>query len=129
MLFLREQPTIRISKACLQRIHLLCTLRHGPLPQGLAPASVNVRVFLAGYMIAFRPTHVFESMGTLELALLEAATSLLATFEQICESLKTHKAFSKVPKEMTEPFQTLLLAYLRAFKAWKVSPCPSSLVC
>ena len=60
---LREKETIRIAKAMLQRVHLLCTLRHGSPPRALAPENVNVRVFLAGFMIAFRPTHVFESMG------------------------------------------------------------------
>jgi hypothetical protein len=84
---LQEKETIRIAKAMLQRVHLLCTLRHGSPPRVLAPENVNVRVFLAGFMIAFRPTHVFESMGELEGALLNAATPLMEKFQGIIHCL------------------------------------------
>ncbi len=83
VVFLRERPVIDATKACLQRVHLLSTFRHGSPPKMLAPENVNVRVFLAGFMIAFRPTHVFESMGTLEQALYDTARPLIAKFEEI----------------------------------------------
>jgi hypothetical protein len=63
---LREKQVIAIAKACLQRIHLLCTFRHGSPPKSLvAPNEVNVKVFLAAFMIVHRQTHVFESMSKL----------------------------------------------------------------
>ena len=121
MLYLREKPVIAITKACLQRLHLLSTFRHGSPSRALSPNEVNVRVFLAAYMIVHRPTHVFETMGKLETELLGAATPMLAAFEQMCNQVHAEKEFGKVPPQMTKDFPTLLFQYLRAFKAWKVS--------
>ena len=131
---LREKETIRIAKAMLQRVHLLCTLRHGSPPRALAPENVNVRVFLAGFMIAFRPTHVFESMGELEGALLNAATPLMEKFQGIIHCLlgKTSSGpsvapqplprhFSEIQHALTDRFPFMLYDYLVRFKAWKAS--------
>ena len=128
MVYLRDKSVISLAKACLQRIHLLCTFRHGSPPRALSPENVNVRVFLAGFMIAYRSTHVFESMGALEHALLEAATPLLTKFQQICSVIRDRKAFSEVPAGMTHDFPTLLFEYLKRFKAWKV-PDEAKLTC
>lgn len=119
---------ISVTKACLQRIHLLCTFRHGSPPRALRPENVNVRVFLAGFMIAYRPTHVFESMGALEHALLEAATPLLTLFQKLCGELQAKKAFSAVRPELTKDFSNMLFEYLKCFKAWKV-PDEAKLTC
>ena len=124
---LREKPVITAAKKCLQRIHLLSTFRHGSTPTGgLAPENVNVRVFLAAYMISFRPTHVFESLGTSQQAVIDAAKLLIASFEQICSSVipkgdsQNVPGFHNVPLAFTEQFQTLLFEYMKRFKAWKV---------
>jgi hypothetical protein len=135
---LREKETIRIAKAMLQRVHLLCTLRHGSPPRALAPENVNVRVFLAGFMIAFRPTHVFESMGVLEGALLNAATPLMEKFQGIIHCLLGQAStttstaqpqhFSEIRHALTDGFPFMLFDYLVRFKAWKASyhwPCVS----
>ena len=82
MVLLREKSVIAVTRACLQRIHLLATFLHGSPSRTMDPECVNVRVFLAAFMIAYRPTHVFESMGALEQALLESAIPLLETFER-----------------------------------------------
>jgi hypothetical protein len=116
---LREKPVIAAAKACLQRLHLLTTFRHGSPPRALAPENVNVRVFLAGYMIAYRPTHVFETIGPLEQALLEAATPLLTTFDSICKVVRQKGSFQAVPSSLTQAFPTLLFEFLKRFKAWK----------
>ena len=128
VVFLREKPVIEATKACLQRVHLLSTFRHGSPPKMLAPENVNVRVFLAGFMIAFRPTHVFESMGTLEQALYDAARPLMAKFEEICRSILDAGHFFKVPRELTVDFVPMLFEYLKRFKAWKV-PDEAKLIC
>ena len=128
MVFLRQPEVISTSKACLQRIHLLCTFRHGSPSRALAPENVNVRVFLAGFMIAYRPTHVFESMGALEQALLDSTTPLIITFDKICQILNEKRFFSAVPHELTKDFPTMLFNYLRCFKAWKV-PDEAKLTC
>ena len=117
---LREKPVIGLAKAALQRIHLLSTFRHGSPSKALSPENVNVRVFLAGFMIAYRPTFVFESMGRLEQPLYEKAIVLLALFEKIGRSVQEHGSFAEVPFELTKNFPTALFEYLKAFKAWKV---------
>lgn len=127
---LRQKPVIEVSKACLQRIHLLCTFRHGSPSKALTPENVNVRVFLAGFMISYRPTHVFESMGALENALVEAATPLLVTFQKICDCIlnSPSRSFQDVPHELTKDFVPMLFEYLQRFKAWK-GPDEAKLTC
>jgi hypothetical protein len=128
--FLREKPVIAAMKAALQRMHMLSTFRHGSPSKSLAPENVNVRVFLAAFMIAFRPTHVFESMGTLEQALFESAVPVLSQFEQMCKTLLAapFKNFQCIPANQTKDFPTTLFEYLRRFKAWKV-PDEAKLTC
>jgi hypothetical protein len=130
VVFLKEKSTIQVTKACLQRIHLLTTFRHGSPSKSLAPENVNVRVFLAAFMIAFRPTHVFESMGALEQALFESAVPLLSSFERICCTIRSseHGCFQEVPSALTKDFPTMFFEYLKRFKAWKV-PDEAKLTC
>ena len=125
-MFLRAKLVIAITKAILQRIHSLST--SGPPSLELTPEIVNIRVFLAGFMIAYRPTvtHVFESVECLEHALLEAATPLISSFEKILDAIKRAWAtgsFHDVPSDLTMEFPTPLFKYLKAFKAWKVARC------
>jgi len=121
VVLLREKPLIQSSKACLHRIHRLTTIRHGSPPNALIQEPVNVRVFLAGYMIAYRPTHVFESMGVLEQALYDSAVPLMVAFERICSSVCTapNCSFQEVSHELTRDFPFLLLDFIQKFKAWK----------
>jgi hypothetical protein len=81
---------------------------------------VNVRVFLAGFMIAYHSTHVFESIGALENALLNATTPLITTFEKICCLMKEKHFFHEIPHKLTKNFPLMLFEYLKCFKAWKV---------
>jgi hypothetical protein len=87
-----------------------------------------VRVFLAGFMIAFRPTHVFESMGQLEQALFESAVPLITNFQRIVECVASGGSFQVVSPELTCQFPTMLFEYLKRFKAWKV-PDEAKLTC
>jgi hypothetical protein len=120
----RNQRVIAVTKACLQRIHLLCTVRHCSPSTAIAPDNVNVRVFLAGFMIAYRPIHVFEEMGALEDALLKAAMPLMTTFQTICDAFRAapRGSFQEVPHNLTKNMPTLLFEYLKCFHAWKASP-------
>ena len=129
MVFLREKPIIAVTKACLQRIHVLTTFRHGSPAQALSPDNVNVRVFLAAFMIAFRPSHVFESMGALEQQLYEVALPLMVKFEQIATRvISSPSGFQGVPSDVTNGFPEMLFEYLKRFKAWKV-PDEAKLTC
>ena len=128
VVFLREKPIIAVTKAILQRVHMLSTFRHGSPKMALAPGNVNVRVVLAAFMVAFRPTHVFEAMAQLEQTLYESALPLVKKFEEIVKSIAINKGFSGVPLDLTKDFALLLFEYLRNFKAWKV-PDEAKLTC
>ena len=121
-MFLRDKKTIAIAKALLQRVHLSSTFRHRTPVRAPAPDSVNTRVFLAGYMIAYRPTHVFESMGALEQRLFDAAGPLLESFQSIIDAVHSSptRDFQSVPCALTLGFTELLFEYLERFKAWKI---------
>ncbi len=125
---LREKPVIAATKSILMRIHHLSTLRHGSPRLAVAPERVNVRVFLAAYMIALRPTHVFEAMGSLEQSLFEAALPLLNTFQRIVERVASAGSFQGVASDLSCDFPTTLLEYLKRFKEWKV-PDEAKLTC
>ena len=88
LVFIHNKEVIAVSKACaplvdfplsplLQRVHLSSTFRHRTLPRAQAPENVSVRVFLAGYLVVYHTSQVFENMGALENALLEAAVPLM----------------------------------------------------
>jgi hypothetical protein len=128
VVFLREKSIISATKACLQRIHQLCIIRHGS--QNSENINVNVRVFLASFMIAYHPTSVFEDIGTLEKALIEATIPLLTTFQNICKIIRisAKHSFQDVPYELTKDFLTMLFEYFKRFKAWKV-PDEAKLTC
>ena len=127
-MYLRKEQIISVTKSCLQRIHQLSTWRHGSPAHALAPDNVNVRVFLAGFMIAFRPTHVFESMGPLEQSLFESALPLMTRFQLIAESVVSYGSFQQVPTDLTRDFPSMLWEYLKRFRAWKV-PDEAKLTC
>ena len=99
-------------------MHLSSALRHCTLNRALARETVNTRIFLAGYMIAYRPTHVFESMGPLENALLEAAVSMLESFQTIVDAVRNspQRTFSSAPPELTRDFPEQLFEYFRRFE-------------
>ena len=94
----------------------------------LAPENVNVRVFLAAFMIAYRPTHVFESMGVLEQSLYESALPLTTKFDEIVRVVIRTRGFNGVPFDLTADFPLMLFEFLKRFKAWKV-PDEAKLCC
>jgi hypothetical protein len=126
VLLLKEKPLVQAAKAALQRIHMQATFIHGAPPNTLLRSeSINVKVVLAGYMIAVRPTFVLHTMGELEQKLFESATILLSRFHQITDAilLPEHQGINfakKVPTEASDKFRSELFDYLKCFKAWKV---------
>lgn len=116
---LQDTRVVAAAKACLQRVHILCKRRHRQAPQKLPGVMVNVRAFLAGFMIAFKPSHVFESMGPVEGDLQEAAVSVITRFEKICNAIGEAHHFHALPLHVTDGFAQSLLEYLQCFKAWK----------
>ena len=118
---LREKIVSEVIHRCLQRIQLLCMFRHG---YAAVPEIVNVRAFFAGFMIAFHPTVVFESIGFQEQAIVEVvevAAQLVTTFEKICTFISPECSFQNVPYELSEVFVVNLCQYLKLFKSVKAS--------
>jgi hypothetical protein len=107
--FLREKATISRTKACLERFHRLSNLFHkATKAAGEEPERVNVRIFLAVYMIVVYPRDVFENMGDLERRLLGSAKVLLEMFEKILHSdvlfHQVSKMISQNPHMLSELF-------------------------
>jgi hypothetical protein len=94
--------------------------RSGRLDDELGPSHVNARVFLAAYMIAAKPSHVFESMEKLERAVSEAAKLVLSSFESIIHITVQMGSLQAVDNGVLTGFSTLLCNYLSCFKAWKI---------
>ena len=127
---LRRPETLSVTKAVVSRLHMLAVRRHG-MEAGIT--SVNVRVFLSGFMIAVYPEMVFENMPQQPLAqaLHDATLPLLHHFERMCRPVSdaAHDIRNEdgevtfelcVPEEGTRPFQALLRTFLDAFRAWKI---------
>lgn len=127
-MFLREKSTIAAAKALLERVHHSTTILHGN-PPNADGFTVNVRVFLAMYMIALRPSHVFEDLDTLARSLLDAAKRLLQCFESIISQiLERNLTVFCVDLNLRSEFASLLFDYLAKFKAWKI-PDETKLTC
>jgi hypothetical protein len=121
--YLRRPEVIATAKHLLERVHRLAVVRHGSPPAAADgapyPDSVNVRVFLAAHMIAFRPTHVFESMGQTEQSLYDAAVPLVTSLERIAVVVVESGSFRGVPHALTAGFVGGLFAYFRSFNDWR----------
>jgi hypothetical protein len=122
VIFLREKSIISATKVCLLRIYQLCISRHGSSNIVILPENINVRIFLSSYMIAYYPQNVFENIGTLEKALLDATIPLLTRFQNICKTIcsSAKHTFQDVPDELTKDFLTMLFEFYKNFKEWKV---------
>ena len=119
-MFLREPPRIQVAKSFLQRIHRVSYSLHPPTSGESNPPTINVRVFLAGFMIAYKKSHVFEEMRELETTLLSSASVFVEFVENIARLVVERGSFSNLPKDLTANFEACLFKYLKDFKAWKV---------
>jgi hypothetical protein len=122
--FLRKKCVVAAVKCVLERIHRVCNLRNkvaNPNP-GAPPERVNVRVFIAAYMIVSHPGKVFDDAGApLEQALHSSAEVAIDQFENICAAIHSHphRAYNDLPLELTAGFSENLREYFRCFRAWK----------
>lgn len=112
---LRDKKLIDCTKLMLMRFcHL--TTRNTPRDElPTLPETLNVRVILASYMIAYKPSHVFEHEGTLEKAVKEASLPLLECFERMCTAA-AEGGWPGVAMADKQAFPKLLACYLEAFK-------------
>ena len=100
----------------LLRFMQLCNWKRGMNP--LITGTVNVKIFLACYMIAARPTHVFESPEEdLEKKLLECSEPFLACFHEAVDALRQGKGWAFVKQRgLDQRLATSMCLYLRRFK-------------
>ena len=82
----------------------------------LISGTVNVKIFLASYMISSRPKHVFEAIGDLEQKVVNASKPLLDCFHATARVLSEGKPWSVVSKTDAKNISVLLCTYLRTFK-------------
>lgn len=120
---LTDPVVIATTKACLQRVHLLTTFRHGSPPG--APERVGIKPFLMSLRIAFHPDHVFEnSTGPIETALIESAAPLVVDFERILRRVAEGGSFQAVPSGESCSFEALLSCFLKRFHEWSAADRP-----
>ncbi len=106
------------SKAVLERFHRLANLVNKvTISSNETPERVNVRIFLAAYMIVGHPWRVFEQVGALERPLIDSAQTLLDIFEKILHSeIPVHQ----LHPDLTRSLPIALFRYMRDFRAWKL---------
>jgi hypothetical protein len=115
---LRSQARINVAKEFLKRVHILSFKRYGSID--MAP-SVNVRVFMSGYMIAFWRSEVFEDVeAELEKALFECTVPLMELVETIATQLAAHGSFLQVNRDHTAACQGMMKTFIESFKRWKI---------
>ena len=84
--------------------------------------NVNVRVFLASFLVAYHPINTVESINKLETELMTASVAMLQVFDELCLAIISSErgADLKEPIKKALNFPAVLHAYLKAFQAWKV---------
>jgi hypothetical protein len=109
---------VQRSKAVLERFHRLANLVNKvTISSNETPERVNVRIFLAAYMIVGHPWRVFEQVGALERPLIDSAQTLLDIFEKILHSeIPVHQ----LHPDLTRSLPIALFRYMRDFRAWKL---------
>ena len=106
---LRNPDLVSASEFVLKRVHSISGSKIESKP--------NVfRVFLSGYMIAYHPSSIFESVGPLEQALLDASTPMIDSFERICGEVVLQR---KALREIVAEFPRVFKKYLECFEGWK----------
>lgn len=92
----------------------------GRATRPLISGTVNVKIYMAAYMIAARPTHVFESAGELEMRVLNASRSMLGPLHKAATALSQGRTWKHVRTHVAPRLPSLLCTYLRTFKDWKL---------
>ena len=91
---LRRESTLRVARPCI----------------GEVVGECNPRIFLAAYMIAYKPNSVFEVMDDLAKALFDASGPMLSVFEGILNESRVKDA----------AFEAMTAEYFTRFNAWRV---------
>ena len=118
---LRELPLIQAVKLMIQRVCVLTADGLEVCPEAAKTKNINIRVFLASYMIAFHPTELFHRQGDLEKNLTQKAIEMLKIFDPLCDEIIKSKEWMDMKDAVDNAimFPGALHAYLTAFAEWK----------
>lgn len=116
--FIKSKSTILVINLCFNRIYNIITQLYGKQNEDIL-ANINIRIFMACYMITYYPNSVFENMGDLEQKLFNISEILLDTFDNICILIKSGVKFKDITQELTKNFVVIFFDYLKSFKEWK----------
>ena len=117
--YLRKNEVIAVTKDMLQVIHEFRSNSNFDVQDFIGQHNFNIRIFLAAYMIALYPGHVFESMGIIETQLTASSTALLTNLEAILDHVWTSANLSSVSCALIDSFPRLVATYFDDFQAWK----------
>lgn len=123
VIFLRGKKTIKAARDLLHRFHNYAFLVNRHASSNAMPEIdvVNIRVFLAMYMIVIFPSCVFEEMGELQTALRDSGKRLLDNFERMIQQFSERNCeFFSISANAVNSLIPLLFDYMRKFKAWKI---------
>lgn len=110
---LRSQDVMDAAGDMLLRLIQYGNWRRARNP--IITGTVNIKIFLAAYMIGAHPQHVFESAdGELEKKVLDASSPFVELFHRIAKGLSEGKSWHSLAlkKELSDHMCT----YLRTFK-------------
>ena len=107
--YIRDVEMIRALKRCLR--HVLANT-----PASIQINPVNVRVFVASYLIVYKTESAFNRDGDLERNLFARAESLLLAFDTIVDYVAHKGTFEGAP--FLTSFRTSLNNYVTAYEAW-----------
>jgi len=104
----------------IRRIYLLCVYSQKPrLDPPSVAANLNIKMFLAAYMIRYRPHLVFEYDDTTAKNLFTKARSLIAYTDTMVAKIDARDSLVGNGKSWATTFPTVIEAYKEAFTAWK----------
>jgi hypothetical protein len=106
-------------KALLQRVHFICNVLHRVQTPITGPLTVNIRVFLAAYMIHVFPNNVFDQMTPMVRNLRDSAKRLLESFEASVRAAKQGSLAPAIAGGATADFGRYMNEYMRDFRSWK----------
>ena len=84
------------------------------------PKTINIRVVLASFMIAYHIKSVFEGEGARETAVQTAARALTEMIQSILDHIVGGGEWRDLDAGVPSKFLVLMTEYMSTFKAWKV---------
>jgi hypothetical protein len=108
-LYIRDEEMLGALKLCLRQLF-------ANTPASVQINPLDVRVFVAAYLIVYKTESAFNRDGDLERNLFARAESLLQAFDAIVDYVAEQGTFEGAP--FLASFRTSLNSYVTAYEAW-----------